>query len=91
MGSRLYDLALGRWTSPDSIIPNPGNPLDWDRYQYVRSNPVRYNDPSGHMACDGKHSGTICSSSKWKFSKQDLIDAFDYEYDVDTSLTERLK
>lgn len=25
----------------------------WDRYAYVNNNPVRYNDPSGHMTDDG--------------------------------------
>jgi uncharacterized membrane-anchored protein YhcB (DUF1043 family) len=26
--------------------------LDWDRYSYVRNNPTKYNDPSGHCAWD---------------------------------------
>ena len=33
---------------PDSIVPNPGNPQDLNRYSYVRNNPVRYTDPTGH-------------------------------------------
>lgn len=28
------------------------NPLDWDRYSYVRNNPVNATDPSGHATCD---------------------------------------
>lgn len=48
MGSRYYDPALGRFLQPDTMIPNPGNPLDWDRYAYARSNPINYVDPSGH-------------------------------------------
>jgi RHS repeat-associated protein len=52
-GARWYDSALGRFISPDSLIPDPYNSLDWDRYQYVRSNPIRWNDPSGHRpACE---------------------------------------
>jgi len=39
-GARWYDSYLNRFTQPDSIIPDPYNVLDWDRYQYVRSNPV---------------------------------------------------
>ncbi len=50
-GARWYDTYLNRWTSPDTIIPDPQNPLDYDRYSYVRNNPVRYNDPSGHKPC----------------------------------------
>ncbi len=36
---------------PDSLVPDPANPLDWDRYQYVLANPVKYFDPSGHADC----------------------------------------
>jgi RHS repeat-associated protein len=50
-GSRWFDPELGRFIQADSIVPNVFNPLDLDRYQYVRSNPVNFNDPSGHKAC----------------------------------------
>jgi hypothetical protein len=36
--------------SPDTIVPNPGNPKDLNRYAYARANPVKYLDPSGHAA-----------------------------------------
>jgi len=45
--SRSY---LNRWTSPDTIIPDPYNPLDYDRYSYVRNNPINYSDPTGHFS-----------------------------------------
>ncbi len=51
-GARWYDTALGQFTQADSIIPALGNPQDWDRYSYVRNNPLRYNDPSGNRPCD---------------------------------------
>jgi RHS repeat-associated protein len=47
-GARFYDPYLNRWTSPDSIIPDPFDPIAFDRYAYSRNNPVRYVDPSGH-------------------------------------------
>ena len=47
-GSRWYDPYLNRWTSPDTIIPDPQNPQDLDRYAYARNNPVKYVDPTGH-------------------------------------------
>ena len=50
--ARYYSSTLGRFISPDSIIPQPGSPLAWDRYSYVNSNPVRYTDPSGHFTED---------------------------------------
>jgi len=54
--SRWYSPGLGRFVSPDTIIPQPGNPQAWDRYAYTYSNPVRYVDPSGHMLDDGCNS-----------------------------------
>jgi RHS repeat-associated protein len=51
-GARWYDSALSRFSQPDSLIPQPSNPLDWDRYAFVRNNPLRYNDPSGHDPFD---------------------------------------
>jgi len=47
-GARWYDSYLNRWIQPDSIIPDPGNTTDLDRYAYARNNPVRYTDPTGH-------------------------------------------
>ena len=47
-GARWYDPALGRFTQADTLIPQPGNPLDWDRYAYVRNDPINGSDPSGH-------------------------------------------
>ena len=49
--ARWYDPALGRFLSADTIVPDPGNPQDLNRYAYVRNNPVRYRDPSGHGRC----------------------------------------
>ena len=47
-GARWYDPNLSRWLQPDTIIPGPYNPQDWDRYGYCRNNPIRYIDPTGH-------------------------------------------
>jgi RHS repeat-associated protein len=49
MGARWYDSALGRWISPDTIVPDPGNPQSFSRYSWVRGNPLKFVDPTGHM------------------------------------------
>ncbi len=49
MGARQYDPALGRWISPDSIVPDPTNPQSLNRYCYVIGNPLNRVDPSGHQ------------------------------------------
>ncbi len=52
MGVRWYDPELGRWTSPDTIIPDPANPQSLNRYSYVYNNPLRFVDPSGYDPLD---------------------------------------
>ncbi|MBI5840803.1 MAG: RHS repeat-associated core domain-containing protein [Chloroflexi bacterium] len=52
-GARWYDPYITQFSQPDSIIPDLYNPQAWDRYAYTLNNPVRYTDPSGHMAWEG--------------------------------------
>ena len=47
-GSRWYDNQLGRFTSPDTLIPDQQNVQSWDRFAYSFNNPINYVDPSGH-------------------------------------------
>jgi len=54
--ARYYDPLTARFISADTIIPDPGNPQDFNRYSYVRNNPVGYTDPSGNCAT---RNGTI--------------------------------
>ena len=46
--SRWFDGELAHFIQADSLIPDPGDPLAWDRYAYGFNNPLNYNDPSGH-------------------------------------------
>ncbi len=46
--ARYYDSALGLFLSPDTLIPDPGAVIDYNRFAYVRNNPLRFSDPSGH-------------------------------------------
>jgi RHS repeat-associated protein len=52
---RYYDPTLGRWTQPDPIVPNPGNPQGLNRYSYVNNRPTVLNDPDGHC-------GPLCAA-----------------------------
>lgn len=48
--ARYYDPAVGRFISPDTIVPGLGNPQNLNRYSYVLNNPATLTDPTGHCA-----------------------------------------
>jgi len=48
-GARYYDPFLGRFISPDSIVPSPGDPQSLNRYSYCRNNPLNRIDPTGNF------------------------------------------
>ena len=58
--ARLYDPVLGRFLSADTIVPEPTNPQDLNRYSYVRNNPLRYTDPTGHCGTQGPTGNPAC-------------------------------
>jgi len=51
--ARYYDPGIGRFISADTLVPNPYNSQSFNRYMYVLGNPIRYNDPSGHVPGPG--------------------------------------
>ena len=46
--ARWYDPSIMMFVSPDTLIPDLYNPLDWNRFSYARYNPIRNSDPTGH-------------------------------------------
>jgi len=68
--ARWYDPILGRFAQADTIIPEPGNPLSWDRYAYAQNNPIKYTDQTGHRVSQCGQGGSECGgSSKPRYSK----------------------
>ncbi|MEQ9109156.1 MAG: RHS repeat-associated core domain-containing protein, partial [Rhodospirillaceae bacterium] len=47
MNGRIYDPELGRMLSPDPNVPDPTITQEFNRYAYVRNNPLSYTDPTG--------------------------------------------
>jgi RHS repeat-associated protein len=47
--ARYYDPQLGTFISPDTLVPDAGVVFDYNRYMYVRGNPLKYTDPTGHI------------------------------------------
>jgi len=72
-GARYFSGAMGRFTSPDppGLDQSEDDPQSWNLYSYVRNNPLRFIDPTGHECVnldgggqgdDGK--GTPCSGAQ---------------------------
>jgi RHS repeat-associated protein len=49
MNARYCHPQLGRFVSPDTIVPEPENPQSYNRYAFVHNNPLNFTDPTGHM------------------------------------------
>jgi RHS repeat-associated protein len=70
MQARYYLPGAGRFISADTIVPDPTNPQQFNRYTYVLNNPLRFTDPTGHLSEDEikKYFGYT--------TKQQMIDAY---------------
>lgn len=73
--ARYYSSQQGRFSSPDSYAGRIGNPQSLNRYAYVRNNPLKYVDPTGHKAQD--------PSTQDKDKKDDSGDEGQYDPDLD--------
>lgn len=47
MNGGIYDPLLGRLLSADVVVQFPGSLQSYNRYSYVRNNPLTSVDPSG--------------------------------------------
>ena len=48
--ARYYLPGIARFASADTLVPDPANPQQFNRYSYSLNNPIKYSDPSGHCA-----------------------------------------
>jgi RHS repeat-associated protein len=67
--ARYYDSVLGRFLSPDTIVPDPADPSSFNRYSYVLNNPLKYTDPTGNNTCGGSPAtNPDPSCDEWQFT-----------------------
>ncbi|MCP4179846.1 MAG: RHS repeat-associated core domain-containing protein, partial [bacterium] len=46
--ARHYDPEICRFVTADTVIDGQYSTQGWNRYSYVKGNPISYKDPSGH-------------------------------------------
>ena len=68
MNARYYDPLVGVFISPDTIVPDAGVLIDYNRFAYGRANPIKYNDPTGHTPWD------VVDVGFWLWSARDFYD-----------------
>jgi RHS repeat-associated protein len=51
--ARVYNPLLGRFLTPDSVIPDTYAPQSLNRYTYVDNMPLSVTDPTGHVDAPG--------------------------------------
>jgi RHS repeat-associated protein len=76
-GARVYDPALGRFLSPDTLVPGQ-DAAAWDRYAYALENPVKYIDPSGHYVCENEN----CKGPDRSTQAQIKLINYCYKFDI---------
>ena len=59
--ARYYSPYLNQFIQPDTYVPDPQSPQDWNRYTYTRNNPINRTDPSG-----------LCSGNKDDINNPDI-------------------
>ena len=58
--ARYFSAAQGRFTSPDPGSMDLSNPQSFNRYSYVRNNPMNATDPSGMDTCSDGSWASVC-------------------------------
>jgi RHS repeat-associated protein len=74
--ARFYSPKIGRFLSPDTIIPGYANPQNLNRFSYVLNNPLKYTDPTGHcISIDGERTcGSGNTAPRYDPPKKDKKD-----------------
>ena len=67
--ARFYLPGIGRFASADTIVPDPVNPQQFNRYTYVLNNPLCFTASTGHCAQE--------DNECWQYLENDFCQAVD--------------
>ena len=65
----MYSPYLNQFIQPDSIVPDPYQPWEWNRYPYARNNPVNFTDPSGLTPIDPQEPPNHRDLTSWLYAE----------------------
>jgi len=75
MHARFFAGVSGRFLSVDPVLGKPELPQTWNRYAYVRNNPLNFSDPTGRWTEVCKTGDTAaCRDAADRFEEQRLND-----------------
>ncbi|WP_235596858.1 polymorphic toxin type 50 domain-containing protein, partial [Leptospira alstonii] len=82
--ARFYDPAIARFTSADTVIDGEFDTQGWNRFSFVKGNPIGAKDPTGHCLTQGMRSffAATCSNASVQADKathQDVNNRVNYQ------------
>jgi RHS repeat-associated protein len=86
--ARYYDPEISRFVTADTVIDGEHASQGWNRYMYVKGNPIRYSDPTGHGILDDVLD--IASTVGSGMAKQLKSDVAELKQKAAKSITESL-
>jgi RHS repeat-associated protein len=73
--TRYFSSAQGRFTSPDAMIMKKewlADPQRWNKYAYVRNNPLRYIDPNGEDLVIYMYEGKDLTDEQKRYLRENM-------------------
>ncbi|MCL6458434.1 MAG: hypothetical protein K6T85_10565 [Gorillibacterium sp.] len=71
--ARWYDPSIGRFIHEDTYEGDTKNPLSQNLYTYVKNNPLRFTDPTGHIEEEIKNAPVMPSNYTTPYSAPKVI------------------
>lgn len=79
MNGRIYDPLLGRFLSADVLVDGVTTVQGYNRYSYVKNNPLHYTDPSGYSASGRVLHGGYSGANSGQWDETDRINYNDVQ------------
>ncbi len=79
--ARHYYPEVARFVTPDTVIDGEGSTQGWNRFSYVKGNPIICKDPTGHEIVEGGGR----KGSSWNIKKDDTFSGIASKINIDST------